>query len=407
MTRPSTHLPALALVCLAIVSGTVSLANDEQAVADLSARMQVGEFAEVAAEAERLVAEIEGEVGRYHSTLGDPLTVLGDARLRQGDSEGALQAYDRAKHIVRLNDGVQGLAQLPLLYREAEAFVALGDRASANERHEFAYSLKARVYGKDDPRLVPGIKQLIDWYLTNYKFRAAQVLYEQLMDIVEEHYPPGDRRKIEVLRGYADTYRQRRFGVREPGRGGFSAWPPGYSKDPPWYRRSSYRRGKQALRDVLDLTRETTGISDIEVAAAMVELADWNLLHYEHGIAMSYYRRAWALLEADDAARADVFEKPTALYLRLPQDPAQVSEYQGTPQDGVVQLALTVTHRGDVVGRKTLRAEPHNLMEFRLRKAAKLARYRPAFQDGNPVARRDLRLEFRYKYYAGDVNLAR
>lgn len=407
MTRSSTCLLCFALVFLAVSVRPAPLVDNEEALADLRVRLAVGEFAELAVGAERLIAEIESEVGRYHPALSEPLTLLGDARSRQGDPAGALEAYDRAKHVVRLDDGVQGLAQVPLLYREAAAFVELGDRPSANDRHEFAYSLRARTYGEDDPRLIPGIRQLIDWYLYNYKFRASQVLYAQLIGIAEEHYPPGDRRMVELLKGYADTYRQRRFGTRMPGRGGFSAWPPGHPKDPPWYRKSSFRRGRQALGDVLELTQKTPGMSDTEVASAMVAVADWNLLHYEYGIAMSYYRRAWALLETDDATREAVFEKPTALYLRLPQDPTHESEHLGTPQDGVVQLALTVTHRGDVIGRKTLRAEPYNLMEFKLRKAAKQARYRPAFEDGNPVARRGLKLEFKYRYYAGDMNLAR
>ena len=138
---------------------------------------------------------------------------------------------------------------------------------------------------------------------------------------------------------------------------------------------------------MLDLTQAAAGMSDADVATAMVEYADWNLLYNYQGIAMRHYRRAWALLESDPERRAEMFEKPNPLYLRLPNDPAKVSELLGTPQRGVVELALNVSHRGDVIGRKTLRAEPRNIMEYRLRRAAKLARYRPAFQSGNPAPR--------------------
>ena len=139
----------------------------------------------------------------------------------------------------------------------------------------------------------------------------------------------------------------------------------------------------------------------------MVELADWHLLHYEYGVAMHYYRRAWGLLESNAQARADTFEKPTPLFLRLPRDPAQASSLHGQPRDGVVRLALNVTHRGDVVRRRTLLAEPYNMMEYRVRKAAKMARYRPAFRAGDPVPRRNLKLEFKYQYYLGDATLSR
>ena len=407
-------LAVLLLACVPAVSssavpfgGSDATSTDATALAGLQAQLDVGEYADVAASAERMIAALEANVGRYHVALTEPLTLLGDALMGMDDSERALQAYDRAKHIVRIDDGVQGLAQIDLLYREADAFVALHDRQSANDRHEFAYSLKLRAHGEGNPLLVPGLYKLAEWYRYHYKFRPSQILYEKIIDIAKNNYPAGDRRTIAALRDYADTYRQRRFGTREPGRGGFSAWPPGHPKDPPWQTKSTFRRGRDILREVLTLTKEAPSRSDAELAAAMVELADWNLLHYEYGVAMRHYRRAWALLESDADALAATFEKPTPLYLRLPADPAERSSHRGTAQDGVVRLALNVTHRGDVVGRRTLLAEPYNLMEFKLRKAAKQARYRPAFHGGNPVPRQGLKIEFKYRYYPGDMALAR
>ena len=401
-------LLAFALVLApATLAGTFAAAQSSEesaaaVLADVRTQLDAREYAQAEADAQTLVGAIEADFGRYHPTLAEPLTLLGDARMRLNDHAGALEAYDRAKHIVRIGDGVQGLTQLPLLYREADALVALGERGAANDRHEFAYSLEARIYGEeDDPRLIPGLYRLIDWYRHNYKYRASQVLYETVIATAKASYEPDDARVIEALRGYASTYRDRRFGGRVPGRGGFRAWPPGYPRDPPWYQKSTFRRGRQALREVLTLMEAAPHTTDVDVAAAMVELADWNLLHYEYGVAMTYYRRAWRLLTPHPELRRRVFEEPTALFLRLPMDPAAEAGGRGRAMDGVVQLALTVTHRGDVVGRRTLRAEPRNLMEFKVRRAAKLARYRPAFQDGDPVPRRDLKLEFNYKYHAG------
>ncbi len=401
-------LPAFLLACCtfanAVSSTNREVSGSPDAVAEMSAQLAVGEFNDVATKAERLAAELESHSGRYDPELVKPLTLLGDARMGMDDPNGALEAYDRAKHILRISEGVQALGQLHLLYREADALVSLGDREAANGRHEFAYRLQLRTYGEDDPRLVPGMYRLIHWYRHNYKFRASQVLYERIIDIARDRYPAGDPRTIEVLQDYVGTYRERRFGRRQPGRGGFSAWPPGHPKDPPWHQTSSFRKGRQALREVLELTEATPGVSDATIAAALLELADWHLLYYEYGIAMGFYRRVWALLESDARALAEAFERPTPLYLPLPVDPARRSARRGTPLDGVVTLALTVTHRGDVVGRKTLRAEPqHNLMEFKVRKAAKRARYRPAFQSANPVPRRGLELEYKYQYFPGDI----
>ena len=75
------------------------------------------EYAAVATQAEGLVAEIETRTDRYEPTLVEPLTLLGDARLGMGQPQAALDAYDRAKHITRITEGVQSLDQLRLLYR--------------------------------------------------------------------------------------------------------------------------------------------------------------------------------------------------------------------------------------------------------------------------------------------------
>lgn len=399
---------AVTLPAKGTTQATPAVAAEEQAeaqLADLRGRLRVGEHAEVANGTEGIIARLEADLGRYHVALVAPLTLLGDARLDMGDAERALQAYDRAKHITRIGDGVQGLAQMNLLYREADAFVALRDFQSANDRHEFAYSLKLRVYGADSPLLLPGLEKLAEWYRHHYKFRPAQLLYEQIIEISRREYPPTDERIIDLLQKYASTFKERRFGSRKAGRGRFSAWPPGHPKDPPWRPNSTFRKGRDTLREVLALTKQAADATPADVAMATVALADWHLLHYEYGAAMRNYRRAWALLESHDEVRAETFEKPTPLFLRLPNDPAAMDRQRGQPYEGIVQLSLNVTHRGDVVGRRTLLAEPRNLMEFKLRKAAKQARYRPAFVAGDPVPRQDLKIEFKYHYYPGDEGL--
>lgn len=383
-------------------AGTGEVAGDFP-VAALETQLRVGEHADVAAKATRQVEAVEARHGRYHPTLIDPLRLLGDAHLGQGDADAALAAYDRAKHIVRIDAGVQGLAQLPLLYREADALVAAGRRGAANDRHELAYSLKLRAYGERDPQLIPGLDQLIDWYRHHYKFRPAQLLYEHSLELLREDLPPDDPRIIATLRDYAGSFREQRFGARQPGRGGFRAWPPGHPEDPPWYGKSSFLQGRRLLREVLALTEAADHTTDVDVARAAVALADWHLLHYEYATAIHQYRRAWRLLEAEPALRAELFEKPTPLNLRLPRGGTGKG---GDGAQGVVRLALNITHRGDVIGRRTLAAEPRNRMEFRVRKAAKETRYRPWLKDGEPTPRRNLELEYRYHYRPGDSALA-
>ena len=402
MVRPTTLYLLGVLALQAAAEIPVSMPSDDRsaespAVAAMRDQIAGREYAAVATQAERLVAEIEARTDRYEPGLVEPLTLLGDARLGMGQPQAALDAYDRAKHITRITEGVQSLEQLRLLYREAVALDELGDRAGANERHEFAYSLRRREHGDDGLEMLPAINDLIAWYRHHYKFRPAQILYESALDILRENYEPDDPRIIGALRGYVDTFRQRRFGTREIGRGGFRAWPPGENRDPPWYKTRSYSRGKKALREIYDLVEDKSSSTDADMAAAALELADWHLLYGESGLAMRYYRRAWSLLQSDQAALEAAFGSPTPLYVPNPDRRTKAVD-NDAPPDGVVVLALTITHRGHVVGRKTLRAEPHNIMEFKVRKAAKRAVYRPAFANADPVRWKGFELEYRYEY---------
>ena len=403
MVRPTTLclLGVLALQAAAEIPLSIPADDDRPAesavVASMRDQIAGREYASVAAQAERLVADIESRTDRYDPALVEPLTLLGDARLGMDQHQTALDAYDRAKHVLRIAEGPQSLEQLRLLYREAVALDALGDRSGANERHEFAYSLRRREHGDDTLELLPAINDLIAWYRHHYKFRPAQILYESALDILRDNYEPDDPRIIGALRGYVDTFRQRRFGTREVGRGGFRAWPPGVNRDPPWYKSRSYLRGKKALIEILDLIEGQASSTDADVAAACLELADWHLLYDESGLAMRYYRRAWSLLESDGAALEAEFGVPTPLYVPRPDRRAKAVD-SDEPPDGVVVLALTITHRGHVVGRRTLRAEPHDVMEFKVRKAAKRAVYRPAFANADPVRWKGFELEYRYEY---------
>ena len=105
----------------------------------------------------------------------------------------------------------------------------------------------------------------------------------------------------------------------------------------------------------------------------------------DYPTAVRHYRRIWQLLESDRERRMKLFGEPTPLFLPLPSDPGYRLRRRGLHRDGIVHLALTVTHRGDVIGSKSLEVAPRSIMEFRVRKAAKRARFRPAFREGQPV----------------------
>ncbi|MDE0658077.1 MAG: energy transducer TonB [Gammaproteobacteria bacterium] len=375
--------------------GALQLDADEL-VAALESQLDIGEFEDASMQAEQWL-ETQDRDG-YDLSLAKPFMLLGDARMGMRDPLGAIEAYDRARHITRLATGIQGTDQLPILYREADAFSALGDDVTANDRQEFAFDISRRMYGADDPGHMIGTYRLIHWYRHHYKYLSAHVLFEQLLDISREHLPPGDPLHLRMLREHAQLFRHRVFGRRTIGRGRFLATPPGLL--PHRYRQnvSSFREARNALREVVDIQESNPFATDAELATALLDYADWHLMFGDYPVAVRHYRRIWELLASDPERRAELFGEPTPLFLPLPSDPGYRLRRVGMHRDGIVHLALTVTHRGHVIGSKSLEVAPRNIMEFKVRKAAKRARFRPAFLDGKPVKVRGHPLRYVYSY---------
>ena len=132
----------------------------------------------------------------------------------------------------------------------------------------------------------------------------------------------------------------------------------------------------------------------------MLELGDWFLMFEKQARATSLYRRVWELLEDDQDLLAELFSAPTALYLPMPRNPRK-PEGAGASKtkDGVVELSIDVDEHGFVGRIDTLRSEPAELMDFRVRRAVKRARYRPAFNGEKPQPTADVRVVHTFVYY--------
>ena len=406
LNRPATAttLPRLGL-CVALLLTGVARAETPSAdfptdtddlVAALESQLEIGEFEDAAAQIEDWLTTQDSD--GYDLSLAQPFMLLGDARMGMRDPVGAVEAYDRARHITRLARGIQSIDQLPILFREADAFSALGDDITANDRQELAFDLSRREYGADDPRHMIGTYRLIHWYRYHYKYVPTHVLFEQLLAISREHLPHGDPLHLRMLREHAQLFRHRVFGRRTIGRGHFRATPPGLLPHRYRHKVSSFREGRSALGEVVEIQESNPLASDGELATALLEYADWHLMFGDYPVAVRHYRRIWHLLATDPDRRSSLFAQPTALFLPLPSDPGYRLRRVGMHRDGIVHLALTVTHRGHVVRSKSLEVTPRNIMEFKVRKAAKRSRFRPAFREGQPVKVRGHPLLYTYSY---------
>ena len=377
--------------------------SSKQAIEDAAARVELAEYIEAINVVEAAIETIEQRASRYDLALVRPLVMLGDALAGVGDNEGAFGAYDRALHITRVNRGLHHPSQVQIVYREAKLLAKLDSRQTANSRHEYAYTVLLRAYGGNNPALLPGLFALADWYMTSYNIFSARALYEHAAILAGKQLRLDLTVRIRALRSLAATYRIERFPPfytrrreeRTTRIGSYAGFQYRTSNSPSV---NSFARGERALIEVINIVQERDGGSGEEVAKAMLELADWFLMFEKHNRATSLYRRVWELMQSKPDLRGRTFDAPTALYLALPRDPSKPEDATAT-QHGVVELSVDIDSQGFVSHIDVLRSEPKDLMDFKVRRALKRARYRPAFDGQQPLPTENVRITHTFVYY--------
>ena len=371
-------------------------------------QIETGEYEAAIRVAEREIGRIETILGRYDIALVEPLVVLGDGLAGYGDYDNALNAYDRALHVTRVNAGLHDPKQVAVVYREANTHYAKGDIATANDRHEYAYHILERNFDQqaDEIALIPGTFVLADWYVKTYNIFMARTFYERARVLAKAHYGVGHPLLIQALRGVANTYRLEKFTPAEipniedlvaSRRRGSST---NLSRLPPT-RINNFREGETALIEIVKMLLAQGDANVEEVALAKLDLADWYLLFQQNKRAQILYEDVW--LSFDGGSSTDFIARelqyPKPIYLSLPQDPKTSSNATHVrATKGVVELSFTVNERGSVLNLVTERAEPSG-SDFLVRKQARKARYRPAFVDGKPITTPDVRLSHTFTYY--------
>ena len=405
-------LAALSALCASAVGAALAPA-DEEAVAAAEARVEANEHLDAINIVEAAIDAIERRSNRYHADLVRPLVVLGDALAGVGDADGATGAYDRALHVSRVNHGLHHAEQVEVVYRQAKLLASRGQYAQANGRHEYAYGVLLRSHGGENPALLPGLFVLADWYMTRYNIFSARSLYEHAAAVAERNLAADHPAHLRALRSVAATYRNERFPpfyTRRERRSGATGSFVGFQYRAANSSVNSFAKGERALIKVINILQARKdsengengegGENGGELAAAMLDLGDWFLLFEKQGRALALYRHAWQLLEDRPAALEQAFGAPKPLYLPMPRDPAKPDGALASEgRSGVVELSIDIDEQGLVRGIDTIRSEPADLMDFRVRRAVKRARYRPPFdgQDAQPA--NGVRIEHTFVYY--------
>jgi len=365
-------------------------------------QIEAEEFRPAIATLEERVDALETESHRFDGRLVRPLTLLGDAHAGMGEYETALDHYQRALHLSRVNAGLNSPEQVEIVYREADTFKALGDFQEANNREEYAYHVLNRAHDPMDEALLPGIYHLARWYERTSNVFAARALYEQAVQIIDAHDKLETSEAIPALQGIASSYRMERFPpyyLAELEQSEASVVTASSMRQP--ISINNFPAGEAALQRVIRIRQAEQEQNPVAVARAVLDLADWYTLFDKPRRAEPLYAHAWELMaEAESFDVVGFFAEPELLYFPAPGNPSPPPpEDRGERSTGYVEVAFDVTQDGYVRGLDTVASQPDGLMDFRVRKSLRLARYRPMLVDGVPVAKQAHTYRHEFPYY--------
>jgi TonB family protein len=368
-------------------------------------QIQTGEYREAEIQLSASIAQIERDTSRYDRSLAQPLMLLGDALSGQAKYDEALPLYEQARHIIRVNDGLHAPAQVEILYREANALAAMGEIDKANARQEYAYDTMFRNHDKYDEALVPGVLHLAAWYEQTLNTFAARGLYEYAALIETRAHGEMDPRLIAPLEGLARTYREERFppyrvpqstdSIEMVGPGGFPA------TDRP-ITINRFGQGEQALVQIVRITQANPNATPLDVALAELNLADWYLLFDNDERAVTIYVHARQVMRAQAGLNEDqitaYFTPPKSLWLPIPSNPP-APEVRANPTEGHVEVSYTLTEDGKCTDLHTVASQPEGLMDMKVRRGLRVARFRPQFAGDVPVSAANMVYRHTFTYY--------
>ncbi len=378
-----------------------SLGDSVDPLDQIQEEIQAKEYKPAISDLNKRITTIEHMGDGYDPRLVRPLTLLGDAEAGLGQYQSALQEYERAVHLSRVNQGLNNPEQVEIVYREADTWKALGDYQQANDREEYAYYVLNQIHAPDDEKLLPGIYHLAEWYESTSNVFAARALYEQAVDIIDAHHKLDTPDAIPALEGLATSYRLERF-------------PPYYlTESQPLANESvragvaqpitvnNFSEGEGALQRIVRIRQANQGDDPIALAKAELELADWYTLFDKRSRADALYAEAWKLMKGVEGFDVvGYFSEPRLLYFPAPSNPSPPPpDKRGERSTGYVEVAFDITDDGYVRDLNTVASEPEGLMDFRVRKSLRLARYRPVLVDGVPVAKEAHTYRHEFPYY--------
>jgi tetratricopeptide (TPR) repeat protein len=342
----------------------------------------------------------EGRVGPTSSRLIEPLTGLGYALAAQGRHEPAVPLMERALVVWRRNYGLFDTKQASLLRNLAESEGTLRRLANGERHMQYLLSIGERNFGREDPRVVPLLCIVGNWYVQNALTQRGRDTFRKALEIVDSKLGRNNLAAVDPLRGLAFSYVSdlllANYGPRpderdldRQGTTGLGATNDSRPNNPRYLSPESERALGRAIK-ILDSNADRSAQTLVDV---LIQAGDIAQLRSMFDQALPYYRRAAMVLTTElksQAGEASPLSFPAQIYYPVPLQATR--NLNRAPEEVVeryVQTAFTVSAQGTV---KDVRVTDKDASARQVAEALdsiKASRYRPRFVDGEPVDTND------------------
>ncbi len=361
----------------------------------------------------------ENQVGAYSPELVPGLRELGAALFADGQYPDAIDAYRRAIHLLRVNEGLYTESQVGMVEQLVEAYFQLGDFIAADDQQQYLFRIRKQHLEPGDPEMMQVVEQLADWHRTAYlgqldKFRYPRIvdlmdLYGDMSKAVAEQEGEHSRNKLPYLEGKLRTEYL------------LSVYP-GESEEPLQveagqrdnadlpdlkklrfigFRNDNYRHGLATIREMREVLENDPNTTPQELADVLVRKGDWYQWHRRYAQAIRMYRDAWNTVEAHPDAgswREANFGRPLELPSEVVFQPGRmpVRLYH----DAEVHVRFVVTRHGEAHDIEILSPDRADNQPAVTRgyKYLRDMRFRPRLEDGAVVTAAAIERTYNIRY---------
>jgi TonB family protein len=358
-----------------------------------TAQLRNGDLRDAEASYQAAIGLLEKREGFLSPRLANPLVGLGETYVRSEQYSLATEVYERALRVNHVNEGFYNLEQIPIRDGLTESYLGQQNLEKANFHQEAEIYVQQRKLGKDNPGFIPALTKLGRWYDRTSQTESARLVYQNAARLMEKAEGENSPALVDPLLAIAETYRQE--ALLPPN--------PESTQSPD----TLLPMSSIMLRRALDIVEQQRPPDPAQRARILVGLGDLYMMWGKRNSASDRYEEAWQTLTADPALavlRDEYFAQPSRIMGPVPPaiypPPSRKDAPPATKdlEPGFVVVRFNVDQFGRVTDATVIEAEPANLLEERVAKAAENSLFRPRYVDGAPVATTGLTLRHQFRY---------